>query len=209
MFNGGFAEALNSTATLPEDCPEAFGLFVAWIYQDKIELPKDMDEVSPIPIFIKLFGFAEKYGIVELADKMIDTLIKVMVTKDWHPKPDDMELAYDPEYIPAHSKLRLLMSRSFVYLTLVHNEDLTITHWNRNFMTDAAMRTPELLIDAFGLMRGQAGVKPMDARYASACDYHRHGEGLPCPYTSQLITVSTPGSPKNVTPKSGSKRKRG
>jgi hypothetical protein len=85
MFNGGFEEAKSGTATLPSDDPEAFELFVSWVYLDKIELPRNMDTESPISKFIQLYAFAVKARVLQVADKTMDTLTRSSSSGDGFP----------------------------------------------------------------------------------------------------------------------------
>jgi hypothetical protein len=50
---------------LPDDDPEVFEAYVTWLHRDTLDLPTNSDGTLTqvnAKIWIKLFGFAEKYG---------------------------------------------------------------------------------------------------------------------------------------------------
>jgi hypothetical protein len=46
MFSGGFKEVIESTVRMPEDDPDAFDLFMEWIYAGRLN-PPDVDKHTP------------------------------------------------------------------------------------------------------------------------------------------------------------------
>jgi hypothetical protein len=179
MFNGGYAETVSQVGDLPEESLEAFELFVTWVYLDVIDLPGDPEQASPIPAFIQLFALADKYGITKLADTLMDFFTKFLRDGGWMPTPSDMELAYQCTH--STSRMRLFISRVFAYAILCYDDDDGIT-WNTPNMTQAARVHEDLWVDAFKLMRGQAGQEVKDPTKMAACDYHQHDVEEPCPY---------------------------
>jgi hypothetical protein len=66
MFRTGFQEALNKSAELPEDDPQAFDCFLRWLYAGTlplIDMAKSFPTSGPLWDRIKLYYFKEKYCI--------------------------------------------------------------------------------------------------------------------------------------------------
>ncbi|TVY80459.1 hypothetical protein LSUE1_G005344 [Lachnellula suecica] len=79
MFCGQFLESEQQSATLPEDDPIVFNLFLMWVYGDgslaPVDFSKNTVDSGPILDRIKLYGFAEKICLTELSDYLMTTLI--------------------------------------------------------------------------------------------------------------------------------------
>jgi hypothetical protein len=204
MFKYNFIEGLTQTSTLEEDDPEGFKLFLNWLYRDCIELPADADKASPIPAFIHLFAFAEKFVISDLADNTIDTLIKILLQKSWLPSPAEMVLGY--KLTPETSKLRLFLSRLFVFMTLRHEEQIEANDWNNASLATAVQQCGDLLMDSLALMRGKSGLVQKDPRKVSPCDYHQHKAAEACPHAP--VTPAASSSSPSASPAFQKKRKR-
>jgi hypothetical protein len=71
MFNSSFNEGFIQRATLPGDDPSNFSLFQRWISDGRMSvLPANSVTEAKVAVsaMIKMFGFAEKYGIEHLCD---------------------------------------------------------------------------------------------------------------------------------------------
>ena len=84
---------------------------------------------SNAKIWIKLFGFAEKYGITKLADNTMDVFAKALMENFWLPSPRSMNLAY--KLIHTTSKLQLFVSPALVYTILNLEESDKLSSWNK------------------------------------------------------------------------------
>lgn len=81
---------------LPDDDPEVFEAYVTWLHRDTLDLPTNSDGTLTqvnAKIWIKLFGFAEKYGMSKLANNTMDVFVKVLMENSWLPSPRGMNLA--------------------------------------------------------------------------------------------------------------------
>ena len=180
MFNNPtFEEARTQSANLPEDDPLAFELFVAWIYIGSVNLPDDPNDTLQGLVLVLLYSFAEKYNIVNLADHAMDIMVKKMKKHNWLPHHQIITLGY--ERTCEHSKLRLFLSKCFVYVTLQWPEVVIGGEWTNEKMDLAMKATDDFRRDVYALLRGQSGVKVTDPRCAALCEYHRHGPNEDCP----------------------------
>jgi hypothetical protein len=76
-FNGPFAEASSNRMDLPEDTPETFSMFVAWLYNRKRDLYSDLehcDTISGTDELIKLYASADAKRCNALKNIVMDTL---------------------------------------------------------------------------------------------------------------------------------------
>lgn len=210
MLNSVWKESVSSKAMLPKDDPESFVQFVAWMYYDIIAIPEDAQLESPIPAFVNLFSFAKKYLLVALADKTMETLMRVLIKNNWLPRTADMQLAYKTTF--ENSKMRHFMSAIFGFVLLTFKDSEDHPAWNETKMIELSFNCKELWTDAFRLLRGQSGTKLVDPRKMPSCNYHQHATQEECPY-AETVTITSPassstGSSKPITPKSSHKRKR-
>ncbi|EKD18615.1 uncharacterized protein L3040_002041 [Drepanopeziza brunnea f. sp. 'multigermtubi'] len=176
MFKGNFKEAATQTATLPEDDPLAFELFLGWVYRDTV------NKLSHMTPYLKLFGFAEKYTVVTLMDNTMDALVAAFKEKNYLFHQVYMEEIYQITH--ESSKMRVFASRCFAF-ALMTCPDTGI--WSTTtLMSMTSTHRDEILVDSLRLIRA---LKPEnkislfpDPRSAPLCDYHQHGKDEVCPY---------------------------
>ncbi|KAI9054889.1 hypothetical protein LZ554_002033 [Drepanopeziza brunnea f. sp. 'monogermtubi'] len=177
MFKGNFKEAATQTATLPEDDPLAFELFLGWLYRETV------DEISDATLYlIKLFGFAEKYTVVTLMDNTMDVLVVALKEKNLLFLQFHMEEIYQITH--ESSKMRVFASRCFAFALMTCQDtgvwstttlmSMTSTH-RYEIVVDSLTLIPSLTLQGIGLFP--------DPRLAPLCDYHQHGKDEVCPYT--------------------------
>ncbi|RAK80318.1 BTB/POZ domain-containing protein [Aspergillus fijiensis CBS 313.89] len=80
MFEGNYAEARTSFATLQEDTitfKPSFELYIEWLYLGKLTLPGE-DRSNQITCLLKLARFAEMSGEGELTDLVTASIIQVI-----------------------------------------------------------------------------------------------------------------------------------
>ena len=176
MFNGLFTEGTSQKGELPEDDPTTFGVFLGWLCKGVVEIPENPVNVNDQ---IRMFAFAEKYSLVELQDKSIESLIYTLKKVGCLPNYSGMAAAYTHTHVD--SKLRLFMARIAAYVTLAFTKSAEGGSWSKKNMTLAFEKCPELAVDALDSMRGQNGIKIIDPREHPLCDYHQHGSTEPCP----------------------------
>ncbi|KAF7949360.1 uncharacterized protein EAE97_002869 [Botrytis byssoidea] len=68
---GGFRESQTSSMDMPEDDPEAFELFIHWLYRGEV---RRATELTDIDQFLQLYIFAEKLCLNGLANKTMDAI---------------------------------------------------------------------------------------------------------------------------------------
>ncbi|PVH69459.1 hypothetical protein DL98DRAFT_598630 [Cadophora sp. DSE1049] len=156
LFNGPFLEGQTQVAVLDEDDPDAFELFVSWVYQSEIEMT-NMTDKQAFELFIDLFAFAEKYNLTTLADHTMDFFLKKFAAEHWVVGHEGLVRGYRKTH--AKSKLRLFLARTYVYVTLTFEDHETKTGWAKKDIRAAIVESEDL-----------------------CCDYHQHGEDESCPY---------------------------
>jgi len=184
MFNGRFHEAHTQSASLPTDDPEAFDLFIAWLYADTIT-PTASEDLGAFP---SLFAFAEKYQITQLADNTMDAISQTLLNNKNYLTLENMERAYANTH--AKSKLRLFCARSYAYTMASFDEE---ENWTTEEMIPTGPHSHELLADGLRIMRSFMKQK-ISPKYQKnykdlainpvrfpPCDYHQHKADEPCP----------------------------
>lgn len=125
MFNGGFKEGITQSATLPEDVPGIFEMFLTWLYRGKIEWVGAMkSQVSDLVLF------ADKYQIIPLMDQSIDAFILQSKALNLGLTPTGMIRIY--ANTSQGCKMRLLAARCFVHRTVGFKQDVNTTWTNAN-----------------------------------------------------------------------------
>jgi hypothetical protein len=86
-FTGGFQESQGDSMHLPDDDPNAFALFIDWIYRSKIPTMKPEDQATAYRVAITLYNlyiFAGKLCLDDLANATMDEIQK-LVDSYWYP----------------------------------------------------------------------------------------------------------------------------
>lgn len=179
MFTSGFLEGTNQTATLPDDSPDAFDLFVQWVYRGTIDIPVNKWSYEGHKTFIFLSIFAGKYTIVSLMDGAMDLLLKYQIKNCQLLGVESFCWIY--QNTRPDSRIRLYAARIFAFVILNFASDYANDAWGNEIMKNGAIELPDLLTDAFGIMRQINGKRLPDPTEASACDYHQHGKNENCP----------------------------
>lgn len=181
MFQGSFAEASSGVAHFPEDSPEAWELFIQWLYIGRLPpliqtAHRDRAEAAALDKRIQLYCLAETYNIVALMDSTIDTIASAYKIRTRTPDISSFRYAYT--HTSEASPLRVLLSRWFYHL-LITRGDVTVrpTRYSTEAMWQLATEHPDLLHDLFTLMRGQQGMVSkavLDPSEIPLCTYHQH-----------------------------------
>lgn len=186
MFNGEFLEAIQQTATLPEDNPDAFELLVEWCYTgqlptfDKIPVK---ERKSACWRRIKLYCFSEKYRIVPLMDSSMDFIIQYLPTVD---RLSTSWSIFAYENTSAGSQLRTLIAKHCYHAMLTSKSG----RYASSEFTEMSPR--DLIHDIFTQIRQQSEhvavymMNPVGSGNLTECQYHCHtAEGITeCPYKS-------------------------
>lgn len=191
MFNGSFTEAQQSVATLPEDDPEVFSKFAAWIYREVIESNAVLDAEHYMEERINLFAFAEKYRLDKLMDDIMGTVCYETAEFNLRVTIRDIEHGY--RHTHENSKMRLYLSRNLAY-SILEKKDVGDSSTCK--LIPDGSNAQEILLDAMKAMRSPEG-QPfyptrMGERFhspnsAHPCDYHQHGSNTACPYPVNTI----------------------
>ncbi len=194
MFNSSFLEGTSQVAMLHEDHPLAFEHFISWIYRDAVELVmRTNGEVHnrSMEMCVRLFSFAEKYGITKLADNTMDALMNLLKDKDWFLLPKTMNLGY--QNTRPKSKLRLLVLRAVVFAILDCEEFQGKKNWSNDKLIVIVKEHNDPLSDSFTLMRGLSG-KEMKIQDMHHPAYHPHGKDENCPYKENRTESGSRGN---------------
>ncbi|THW87138.1 hypothetical protein D6D15_06900 [Aureobasidium pullulans] len=162
-LNNGFAETTSQKITLDDEDPAVFRIFASWLYHPIIVLPSE-DLHTQEEHLLKLYLFADKRGIVNLANDAITMLASCWVNY----RVVKSKTNWIFSEILASSKLYDLILDS-MFLELRYNSP-DISRLN------AADLPKPVLIDLLKReMRYRRGLSDFDACILSACHYHVHG----------------------------------
>ena len=180
MFNGNFQESSTGVARLPEDKDDTFEYFLGWLYRGTLDTLQDALQ------FYDLYGFAEKYNLVELMDMTIDALNGFFASNKFLPAGETLDYIY--EITHEKSKLRTLVLRCYTYATVEFTDSGS---WTTESMLPSGPNAMEAITDIFRQLRdlknstsrssGVGGTLLSDPRKYQPCQYHVHAKGEPCP----------------------------
>lgn len=175
LFDGGFLESSAVSATLPEDNPDAFEVFIEWVYCSTVKSLHSVgrSKHDQVDLAISTVVLAEKYMLPELGDRAMSFLAKI--GEDLVPTMSQMSTLYNKT--PFTSKAHLYAARTVAW-ALVKPE----TNGVSNASIHDACQDSDLLLDAIKEVRGTSGPSHKSAHDHSVCDYHNHPEMLQCPY---------------------------
>lgn len=92
-FNSTFTEGLTKTMTLPDVDLNNFGLFVHWLYTQKIDLnTQNSDAVLPLA---QLWTLAERFQAIKLQNSIMDHLRILVEFAEKHNLKDFLHYAYE------------------------------------------------------------------------------------------------------------------
>ncbi|KAG9242334.1 hypothetical protein BJ878DRAFT_482108 [Calycina marina] len=185
MFNSNLLEGITNTATLPEDDPNTFEVFVGWIYRGTIEVPNTTTREkfnSRVGSLKLLFFFAEKYSLVPIMDRAMNMLIEHQNATHTLFTCDSMRNVY--QTTRQTSRLRLYASRTFAYVMMHFGDGERGDNWATNELQQLAVDEPDIMLNAMMALRKHDGLPIDHPRKAPKCDYHQHGPKEPCPYES-------------------------
>lgn len=182
-MSGGFKEAIENTVRMPEDDPDAFNLFVEWLYMGRLQ-PVNIDKHTTTggPIFdrIKLYCFAEKHCLGDLMDYTMSSLMS-NYTK-YKKLPTFAAMTYAYQHTAAGSKLPFFVAHALRYII----SDLSgVAYWPSEEIDRIMVDIEELMMDVLPLMRSdrQHEMVPWSPAYLQKCTFHMHEKGDACPYT--------------------------
>jgi hypothetical protein len=153
MFNSGMKEAQENAVTYPDLDPNAFGLFVEWLYTGKFKCinfgPNDAECTKFVQTHIHLYGFAEMICEPTIKDDvMIATAIRMFGRNNHVPTQETLSLAY--AVCPTDSTMCRFMADLICYLmssVAARNADLvkTVQHVQKALSSNATLMSSFLL----------------------------------------------------------------
>jgi hypothetical protein len=185
MFDSGFIEAEENSGFLPDEDPIVFSLFLEYIYGGgrlgPVDIERSTTATGPVIDRIKLYGFAERIGLVDLADYIMTNLVSNLAYYERTPSKDGMKLAY--EVTKPGSPLRNYMSHSLYYIMKFDDDE---SAWSTRTLCDTLKETDDLLFDLVAVTRKHEASQPasikrsIDPRVGSKCRWHSHPDGKHC-----------------------------
>ncbi|THV48588.1 hypothetical protein BGAL_0239g00100 [Botrytis galanthina] len=181
----GFRESQSSSMDMPEDNPEAFELFIHWLYRGEVRSATKLTDVDQ---FLQLYIFAEKLCLNELANKTMDAIQAISDDLDESPQCSLEQLDGVWRNTSSESPLRKWLIRILVY---------DVWAWDDEGLSIFPLDT-EKTISLWPLFKDHedlyahffAQVHKYAAYYSppcachfndlKPCAYHRHSEGEVC-----------------------------
>lgn len=172
MFNGGFREASDQLAKLPEDDPEAFNVFLEWLYTSRLTQPNDLQEADMFTwtwSYLKVYCFAEKYCLSELMNHAVSTLILTMSANSQLPDAEEMAYVYENSSSGSHLRRFMALCLQFEVLRL----DSTGC-WENDKLCELMTSCKDLTMDFLTLSRQCNSKALMEPSKMNPCDFHIH-----------------------------------
>lgn len=188
-FNSGFKETLDDQLTLPEDDPQAFELFVRWLYTRAMSPPSTNAATTttmtlpfttshpPIQTWLRLYVLASKLLVAELEN--------ICVNAAWRyynvgtRRPDIRDVQYIYENTPEGSGMRRLLQERLTLGMFRGRQNNPVTAEWREVLNE----TPDLGFDIVNEISGFHWISGgnVPARTGSEeCAFHRHEKGEGC-----------------------------
>lgn len=195
MFNGGFKEAQDQSATFPEDSLDDFELLIEWVYTGSYPQFEGEYPATMAPAFMGVYCLAEKLCLPALADYSMTSLRNQYLKTAHYPSMDIIEIAYTRS--APGSSLRRYIARS-VHHAIKKSPD-TSQDYSPESLSVFLARFPELLEDVIVLMRDMelveraAGCDDLlkSPRFMLICDFHQHARDEPFTFVKTKVTSSS------------------
>jgi hypothetical protein len=187
MFKRGFKEEKEQRATIPEEDPIIFDMFVEWLYQDRIskfDMALSTETSGPFIDRIKLYEYGVKICLPELQDFAMSNIMSRYVTHRRDPSFQAIILAY--KVARAASPLREFMAKTLVQL--IGSDDTSA--YATKTAADIVMETPDLVRDmiritgVYNKNPDMQGVRPWTL---PKCEFHAHPPGAECAYKGDVL----------------------
>jgi hypothetical protein len=192
MFDSGFIEAEENKGSLPEEDPIVFSLFLEYLYGGGRLAPVDIERstttAGPVIDRIKLYGFAEKICLPDLADYIITNFISNLAYYERTPSKDGMKVAY--AVTKPGSPLRNYMCHSLYYISKFEDEE---GPWSPRELCDTLKEVDDLLYDLIVITRthernrSTTTKRSIDPRVGSKCRWHSHPPGAICMLQGEIL----------------------
>ncbi|KAF7929325.1 uncharacterized protein EAE98_005244 [Botrytis deweyae] len=185
---GGFQESHSSCMDMPEDDPEAFELFLHWLYRGEVRRATKLTDIDQ---FLKLYVFSEKLCLNEVANKTMDAIQEMNYDLYTLPKCSLEQLDGVWRNTSSTSPLRKWLIHLLVYNVWDHEGSGTPEKKTFPLKTEELISLWQLFKDHedlyasfFTQLHKHAADNPppfgFDFNDSSPCAYHRHSEGEVC-----------------------------
>lgn len=187
MFKRGFKEEKEQRATIPEEDPVIFDMFVEWLYKDRIskfDMALSTETSGPFIDRIKLYEYGVKICLPELQDFAMSNLMSGYAEYRRDPSFQAIILSY--KLTRPGSPLREFMAKTLVQLI---GSDITSAYATKT-ATDIVMENPDLVRDMiritgfYNLNSDLQGVRPWTL---PKCEFHVHAPGAECAYKGEVL----------------------
>jgi hypothetical protein len=201
MFNGGFVEAKNNTASFPEDSPEAFDLLIEWVYTGVLRQHTYGAASVENWEFISFYTLAEKLCLPQLQDTAMDMMQASQLREGIILSILGMTLAYEKTQVGSGYRLYTLHSL-FYSLGILRTDKELLKAWSNEGVAKMLNKCPDLAVDCLSMIRthfSQTPLKmPMDPRMENACIFHSHKIDEQC-----LLKPKTVEAEENISVRLG------
>ncbi|PQE19094.1 BTB POZ domain-containing protein [Rutstroemia sp. NJR-2017a BBW] len=206
MFNSGFAEAKDNSASFPEDRVDAFDHLLEWVYTGVLR--RHIYELDGTQRrgenwnFLPFYMLAEKLCLPQLQDAAMDMLRASQVASNVVLGLGDITGAY--EHTQGGSSYRLYALHSLLF-GLCITGDKALEKWKNKDVVEMLKTCPDMAMDYVTMVRTHLRqtplTKPVDPRIGDACVYHSHKIDEQCllkPKKAEATAKSADHTPKKT-----------
>jgi hypothetical protein len=177
MFSTNLKEGEEQKATLPDDSPEAFSIFLGWLYRGSFRALEQVENEAPTLARVQLYCFAEETCQDDLMNYTISSLLRELIRFGRLPKTSTILLAYE-NALPT-SQLRKFLSRSLVRCFIRGPNPQG--DWTVDELSAAMSENRDLCTDVLALLKMAMDNRLPDPR-GVVCNFYVHEKGRDCPY---------------------------
>jgi hypothetical protein len=184
MFQGGFKEAGENSATFPEDTEESFDLLIEWIYTGSVRpLKYKTLEVREWNYnVVNAYALAEKLCAFDLADGILESLRLHQRGRGGFFGLGFVQQVY--EKTESNSPFRRYATDAQAYVFIADTKPEVDSLWPTKTISNL-MASNENFRDDFLARLRTISFSPLvrlpDPREGPICNYHRHGKTEVCP----------------------------
>jgi hypothetical protein len=180
-FKGGFAEASENQMELPEDNPDIFAMFVAWLYKGELYFEWDqVDGSKALAELIDLYLFADAKCSNRFKNVVMDTLQDGMDDEELGFEQSHLKRIFDGTCSPTEAPIRRFCVAYITYcLHRGWDEAEDVSDFFRSYpdaMTEYLSFQEAYSTDIYKMCPWQRGASKLYHR----CYFHVHGEGEEC-----------------------------
>lgn len=180
MFNGGFREASENSATFPEDDPVSFDILIEWVYTGRLRQLKLVDGTTRFNwLPSQLYQLCEKLRIPEMMDGVMDALRRCHRDNNILMGVDDIKMSCSTSQEGSGYRLYALHTLLYVFRKpgAAYKGSWPSYKIQRIISSEADLGKAFLVA-----LRDQVGDRQVliDPRFGDSCVYHSHKLGEKC-----------------------------